>query len=293
MNRRTAIKLFLASSVSINVLINACAAMQKTRIRGDLGKLIKGFNAYNGKNPNLHSPDYCIETYYDNIIQHKPTWGGTQYRLKRDYPIVASAAGIAKWTHMDGYHGWEDILKIDHGGITTVYAHMKFKSVPFTTGTSVKRGDLIGLADNRGGFYLKTHMWRAGIRDDLDYYGEEGTYMQYWDGRPLDMDFDEVRRKDRLQVNLINQFKELYKGPGAEQLKDVWSYNGMPKILMHPKSSGDVMETWSYPMLYKLMNHLYETLPQHFSAPKNEIHGLITDIKKNQPVVLTLPFRKH
>jgi len=267
-------------------------------VKGDLSKVAGGFNPFNGFNPNLKFVHRQYQTWRDNMIEHKIAWAGAQYDLSSKVKIVASADGIVeKVETFSGYHGMEDAVLINHGDdIMTRYFHMRsnsFEKFQEMVGLShrVKRGDVIGL----GSEHFKTVMYRFGIIGDMDHYGLKMGYMDYWDGKTkLDYEPEEVKKKNRTQINLIYDLINKYTGPGSEQLQDVHTHNKIPKTLCLSKSrrSKFSCDTWEHAVVFKFVKHIYDNQPETFKGTKNENDGLIAKIYDNQPVILTLPFKK-
>ncbi len=265
-----------------------------SHVKGDLSKVAVGFNPYNGFNPNLKFRHDQYQTWRHNMIEHKVAWAGTQYHLSTREKIVASADGIVQEAvTFQSYHGLEDSVTIKHGdSIRTRYFHMsphsfeKFQG-KFDYFQKVKRGDVIGL----GSEHFKTAMYRWGIIGDMDHYGPKMGYMNYWDGEiDLDSEPEEVKQKNRTQIDLIFKLINKYAGLGSEQLQEVHSYNKIPKTLCHKKSKYHC-EPWEHAMVFKLVKHIYDNQPETFKGTKKENDGLIAKIYDNQPVILTLPFQ--
>ncbi len=90
---------------------------------------------------------------------------------KEGSPVLAAAPGnivLAEWTYEYGF-----MLVVAHGrGYTTVYKHNK--SLLKSTGTAVKRGELIALVGNTGasssGPHLHFEVWKDGVvQNPADY----------------------------------------------------------------------------------------------------------------------------
>ena len=259
--------------------------------RGELSKVGQGFNAYNGFNPNLKRRHIQRQTWLDNVVEHKVAWAGTQYNLDHNVKIIASADGVVQRAMtFNGYHGKEDSVKIKHGPkLYTRYFHMAPRSYEkFQDKTQffheVKRGDIIGL----GTPYFKLTMFRQALIGDMDYYGQNMEYMDYWDGKTyLDVGYEEVRQKDEKQIDLMLEMIAKYNGPGSEQLQDLNNYR-IPRNLCH-NPLGEC-KPWEHAMVIKFVKFIYDNQPSRFNGTKRENDNLITEMYQNQPVILTLPF---
>ncbi len=279
MNRRT----FLNFSVFVVAgFLAGCVSWK--RIGSELKPIAEGFEPYNGINP--HARRWQRQTFLDNIYEHKVDWAGAQYHnLPPNTPIIAPADGTLalKYTKT-GYHGLEDSIVIDHGLLfSTKLYHMKYRSCKIPKRSEVKRGDVVGLT---GHIPFKTGMKFFGILGDMDDYGENFNYMKPFGGFQTEEDYGVIRRSN-LHMKLISELRQKYIGPGKEQLNDVGS-TGIPKSLSHD-TSGEY--PWSYAMLFKLLNQMYQNHPELFRGTTSENDSLIKEIYVNQPVVLTLPFK--
>lgn len=292
-DRRTFLKLvsLLGASAAIPTL-SSCGV---TGIRGDLAGPASGFNPYNGRNPNLKHYHHERQTWLDNVIEHKVDWAGIQYVTSYKEPIVAPADGIIASAQINrkGYHGLEDKVVMNHGGgIQTVYIHLSphgsGRLVDYlSTDKIVRRGEEIG----RGGEFFKIYMFRENLIGDMDHYGPNMGYMDYWDGKTkLDFPFDEVGKRNDKQISLMYDLILKYQGPGAAQLQDVCGSIKIPKMLVHKLGRDNL---WEHAMVIKLLQYMYDNNPGDFDGTRQENDNLIAEIYQKQPVILTLPFKLH
>lgn len=295
-DRRDFLKKAGLIGVSLALLINfgGCSAVPLNK---DLVDRTKGFKPYNGINPNLESYHRQRQTWLDNVIEHKVEWAGTQYVLSSSEPIVAPADGAILHVSVNkrGYHGLEDIVIMDHGdGIQTSFIHMKPGGSAITemfsnSNAVFKRGERIGYGSSN----FKMKMYRQGIIGDMDHYGQNMGFLDYWDGE-IDLDYSswDIFEKNRKQANLIYELIKKYNGPGSEQLQDVDTTTKIPKALVHSRNNYKKIP-WEHAMVIKMLKFMYDNQPGSFNGTKKENDYLIAEIYKNQPVILTLPFKKH
>ena len=287
-SRRLFNKLLFISALDLAMILVGCS-LSRTRLTGDLKDIAKGFDVYNKENPNLRYPHKTKQSWYSNIYQRRGhsvdlQWGGTQYSLPNNTPIVASASGKVSGVgneHHELYLIPESVVSINHGIISTHYIHMKKgSSRHLKYGQKVKRGDIIGRADNTPSLYVKFYLQRHQFpKEDPDNYGRAMGYMNYWDGQSnLDLEPNEINKRADMQLRLIFKFADLYDGPDS---------NKIPVSLTH--KGGD---SWSFIEIFKLMKFIYDRHPEYFRGKKKDIDILIAEIYRNQPIILTLPLIK-
>ena len=280
-SRRNFLKgMFLAGT---GLFTGSCSSL---RVPSDLRSVAKGYRPYNGINP--HAGRKQIQTFLDNIIEHKAAWAGAQYSKDLDEPIVSSARGKLLWIRTKrGYHGLENDIRISHGGgISTRYFHMKPYSCNLSYGQIVERGDVIG--HTLRGMPFKTSMSYNGILGDMDDYGHNMSYMEYWDGTHIDHTFDEVCERSIRHVRLIGDLGRKYIGPGLANFEIPNQSIGVPFALSHD-SAGFYL--WSPAMFFKLLKQIYDNQPELYSGTRPENETLIREIYSTQPVTLTLMFK--
>lgn len=271
-----------ASAFTFGGMFSGCAYGVPSKLRG----VAKGFSPYNHINPYVSAKQR--QTFLDNIFEHKPAWAGAQYYRHLNEPIVAPANGrVLYLATKPGYHGLEDDIKIDHGGsfITRMF-HCKAGSgreAGLDFYKEIKRGEVIGRAQ---GLPFKTCMWFDGVLGDLDDYGENMSYMKYWNGAPLDFTYEEIEYRKKHHLKLISELRKKYRGPGVELFNE--TFFGIPKSFSHDKKGHFL---WSLSKFFKLLEKIYNNHPELFNGTRMSNKQIIQDIYDTQPVVLTLPFK--
>jgi hypothetical protein len=250
-----------------------------------------GFDVYNGVNPN--SKDIVANTFKDCLS--KGFAPGICYKTSK--PMVAVARGtvsqVGEWNARAGYakslgddpmgaKGY--FVRITQGSnFVFYYYHLKEPEVKF--GQKIKRGDRIGLPDKRWNlprFLLLSGWGGYGIASDPNNFGISHGFMTYWDGTTdLDISKEEQNQRFENQNEILNKIAEMVEGPEKYDL-------------LRKKHKGkDQLYGWTPIEKFRYIEYLIENKPETFPSLKKE---QFTEMKKefysNQPIVLTLPFRK-
>ena len=244
-------------------------------------KWYKRNRLYNTRNPNLEGPHSTMHTFQEAFPND---WTpGISYNVPYGEIMVASAPGIVMniYRLRTGRAGGK-IVRVEHPdyfNYISYYAHLNKVYVKF--GKHVKRGDPIGNVTEHSR-YAKL-MLKIGSRVDPDNYGINHSYMRY----KADMDetfneipMDEIEKKRQYQWEIFYQF--------FEQM----NYDSNYLLKMH-KESGHGAANWSTLEYFKYLSTLYEVKPDLFPELSEEkVQSMKKEFYDNQPIVLTLPFRK-
>lgn len=275
--------------------------------KGDLKIVTNGFNVYRGRNSKLRFPHGTHRTWI-NLLQnfgYKHT--GYSYNLPGNEPIVACASGkvieadlkIGSGRNPDKESG--DIVTILHEsdfnwqgnynwqGVKTTYYHMRSNSRQVSVGDKVNRGDILGYEGAPNDLHVKHYLRTVGYnREQPNNWGINHKYMDYWDGKTeLDFPRDIVEKRNRKQINLIREFNGNYMGPGFEHVRNIFSG------FMHRGRWAKEDTHWSPIEMFKLAEYIFRRSPELFKGSKKNNENLISGIYENQPIILTLPFKKH
>ncbi|NIN93144.1 peptidoglycan DD-metalloendopeptidase family protein [bacterium] len=248
-----------------------------------------GFNVYNPVNPNVKSIQ--SHTFQDSISQGlKP---GITYTTSE--PMVAVARGTVnevaeleasrRWfknlgDDPDGAKGF--VVRVTHGtNFTSRYVHLKEPEVKF--GQKIKRGERIGFPDERWNL-PRLVLWAGEVEDvaDPDNYGINHGFMGYWDGvTDLDKPNEEQNKRVETQKALLYKIAEFYSGPEKY-------------TLLRKKHKGkDQLYKWAQIEKFRYLEYLYQKEPQSFgSLTKEQFEEMRKEFYSNQPIILTLPFKK-
>lgn len=100
---------------------------------------------------------YRIHPIFGTWVFH----AGVDIATQTGKPVKAAAAGTVVAAGRDG--GYGNVVRVDHGGFTTVYAHLH--EVTVQVGQQVGRGQVVGTVGNTGnstGPHLHFEWWLAG-----------------------------------------------------------------------------------------------------------------------------------
>ncbi len=293
MNRRDFLKLtkYAISTYFFNLL--GCGSISP-KIYGGFDEITKGYNFFNKQNPNLRLGVGTYGTFYKTILDYGFSHEGIGYKANKFYACASGKVYSSCSRNLSGGHYTDsgDGAVIMHGlDVYVDYYHMQTGSCTLKPGEFVNRGDFIGKAGAPRKMHLKLVVYRSdprylsavnqGRREDPDNYGHKMGYMQYWDGKEsLDLSYEEVTKRSKIQDRLINNFVKMYDGPYADEV-----HKGIRLTI-----NNRIYKLYSNDM-FKFGKFLYEKDPTTFKGNKSEISTLIGDIYENQPVVLTLPFK--
>ena len=246
------------------------------------------FNVYNAVNPN--AKDIVTHTFKDCL--EKQWWPGICY--KTSDPMVAVAGGtVAEILKMEDLppssHAWRGLIKepntakgflvrVVHGtGYKSYYLHLNKPEVEPLQ--KIKRGQIIGYPDER--WNMPRLVFKDGDESDPNNYGVKHSFMNYWDGS-TDLD---IRKEEQDKMYEIQQ-QILYKVAGMAEGPEKYT-------LLRKKHEGMFQYRWSNPEKLRYIEYLYQTKPETFpSLEKEQFEEMREEFYSNQPIILTLPFKK-
>jgi len=245
------------------------------------------FDVYNDVNPN--TKDIVAYTFKDCLSQK--WWPGICYKTSKPMVAVAGGTVVEVFSAEDttGYL-YQTIRKEQNQAkgfgvrVTTgnyyasFYLHLKTPEVKF--GQKIKRGQIIGYPDERW------NMPRLVINEDADQIdpnncGENHSYMNYWDGNTdLDIGKEEQNKRYEIQQQILNKFASMVEGPEKY-------------TLLRKKHKGMQLCKWSPIEQFRYIEYLHQNKPETFpSLTKEQFLEMKKEFYSNQPIILTLPFKK-
>ena len=256
---------------------------------------------YNGVNPNLESPhrpsmhvgrsnaDYS--TFKANTFSRIGATPGISYSVPHGEVMVAAAPGIVcgKIELKTGRAGGM-MVYVAHdfqpgGPFFTEYAHLD--QVYVKKGNKVKRGGPIGKVTKHCQYakllFQEGISTASGNYSDPDNYGHEHSYMDYYDGNKFIIE----DRKTKLEKQ-VSSYKKLESKIFDSEL--VFDYL---ELREHGATSSKASCVWSDFEKFKFLELLYKHKPDFFqNLSQEEFQTIKKDFYDNQPIVLTLPFKK-
>jgi hypothetical protein len=251
------------------------------------------FDVYNDVNPN--AKDIVTHTFKDCLA--KKWWPGICYKTSK--PMVAVAGGtVAEMIALEEYikdktHASATkralmdekieakgfFVEVNHGaGYRSYYLHLKKPEIKSLQ--KVKRGQIIGYPDERW------NMPRLVFRDyndqcDPNNYGMNHSFMNYWDGKTdLNIGKAEQNKRFELQQQILNKFAGMVEGPEKY-------------TLLRKKHKGGFSCKWSPIEKFRYIEYLLHNKPETFpSLTKEKFGEMKKEFYSNQPIILTLPFKK-
>lgn len=245
------------------------------------------FDVYNDVNPN--TKDIVAYTFKDCLA--KKWWPGICYKTSK--PMVAVAAGtvtdVSNLADTTGYL-YGTITKEQNQAkgfgvrVTTgnyynsFYLHLKTPEVKF--GQRIKRGQTIGYPDERWNM-PRLVINEASDQVDPNNYGVNHSYMNYWDGNTdLDIGKEEQNKRYEIQQQILNKFTGMVEGPEKY-------------TLLRKKHKGMQLCKWSPIEHFRYIEYLHQNKPETFpSLTKDQLEEMRKEFYSNQPIILTLPFKK-
>jgi hypothetical protein len=160
--------------------------------------------------------------------------------------------------------------------ITTSYAHI-FKP-QLEVGQRVERGDKI--ADVLYPDFAKLMLQRWQYFVDPDNYGQNHSYMNYWDEK-TDLDIQDTRERCLKQEQIYWQLRGKASPWLYEQLR-----NNFPKS---HRNDFKKKHLWDFFEMFRYLEELYNAKPNLFpNLDRTEFNILKEEFYANQPIVLTL-----
>ena len=250
-----------------------------------------GFDVYNGVNPN--SKDIVANTFKDCISKgYAPS-----ICYKTSKPMVAVARGtvsqVGEWDARPRYakslgddpmgaKGY--FVRITQGSnFVFYYYHLKEPEVKY--GQKINRGDRIGLTNeswNLSRLLFLTGYGTYGTASDPNNFGINHGFMTYWDGATdLDISKEEQNQRFENQNEILNKIAGMVEGPEKYDL-------------LRKKHKGkDQLYKWTPIEKFRYVEYLIENKPETFpSLKKEQFSEMKKEFYSNQPIVLTLPFKK-
>jgi hypothetical protein len=244
------------------------------------------FYVYNDVNPN--SKDIVAHTFKDCLA--KEWWPGICYKTSK--PMVAAAAGTVTDVvepENTTSHLYENIrkeknpasgflVKVNHGNnYRSYYLHLKAPEVKSLQ--KVKRGQIIGYPDKR--WNMPRLVFRGEDAHDPNNYGLNHDFMTYWDGNAnLEIGKKEQNQRFENQKEILNKIAAI--AEGSEKYD-----------LLRKKHKGMYQYKWSSVEKFRYIEYLIQNKPETFpSLTKEQFEEMKAEFYSNQPIVLTLPFKR-
>ncbi len=172
------------------------------------------------------------------------------------------------------------LVRVTHGNnYLSFYLHLKTPEVKF--GQKMKRGQIIGYPDER--WNMPRLSLDAEQEDTIDpnYFGKDHGFMDYWDGATdLEIGKDEQNKRVEKQIQILNKIAGMVEGPEKY-------------TLLRKKHEGVVLYKWSNIEKFRYIEYLHQNKPETFpSLTKEQFEEMRKEFYGNQPIILTLPFKK-
>lgn len=236
-----------------------------------------------GFNRNFKGPGYEKWTFMKSIYDG---WTpGIGWKVSPNTPMVAAAAGIVgdrflirMAGHAGGYH-----LAVDHAPYhTSYYSHLN--KVVVECGKPIQRGDVLGYAGDADTYHVAKFVFRVdGSNVNPDNYGPNHSYMQYWDGS-TNLEIEDTWTRYENQEKVFNRFHQSYHGKDKRDI--LWKEHTTADTHYFGKCEWSLVEKFRY-LETKYLNN-----PNQFELSKMGYEALKKEFYNNQPIILTLPFKK-
>jgi hypothetical protein len=245
------------------------------------------FDVYNDVNPNAKA--IVAHTFKDCLAQK--WWPGICYKTSK--PMVAVAAGtvtdVTYLADMTGYF-YQTIVKernqakgfgvrvVTGSNYSSHYLHLKTPEVTF--GQKINRGQIIGYPDKKWNM-PRLVINEVGDQVDPNNYGESHSYMNVWDGNiDLEVEKEEQNKRWETQQQILNKFAGMVEGPEKY-------------TLLRKMHKGMQVCRWSPIEKFRYIEYLHQNKPETFpSLTREQFAEMKKEFYSNQPIVLTLPFKK-
>lgn len=284
----------LAAAMSGLEMIAGCATFDPRTVMDSKKFDIQSFTEwysrnrlYNKANPNLEkwsSRQRMTLTYQQNIdAGYTP---GVSFGVRKGEIMIAVAPGevtsIGELPDRPGRHAGLMIL-VDHPDnmhrvYQSAYAHLDDSLVkPYQL---VNRGDKIGRVFSYPDT-VKLFMKERSLYADPDNYGVHHSFMDHFGFSERPEKTNQVDMK-RNQEQIIDALKDHFVNYNSLKQKNYFTY-----------SHSYYTQNWSNAELIKYFETLYAIQPQQLpKLPKQEFEKIKTEFYANQPIILTLPFKK-
>lgn len=245
------------------------------------------FDVYNDVNPNAKA--IVAHTFKDCLAQK--LWPGICYKTSK--PMVAVAAGtvtdVSYLADTTGYF-YQTIIKeqnqakgfgvrvVTGSNYSSHYLHLKTPEVTF--GQKINRGQIIGYPEKKWNM-PRLVINEVGDQVDANNYGVDHSYMNVWDGN-TDLEVEKVEQNKRweTQQQILNKFAGMVEGPEKY-------------TLLRKKHKGGFSCKWSPIEKFRYIEYLLHNKPETFpSLTKEKFGEMKKEFYSNQPIILTLPFKK-
>jgi len=245
------------------------------------------FNVYNDVNPN--AKDIVAHTFRDCLA--RKWWPGVCYKTSK--PMVAVASGTVTYVFKaedTTSHPFENLreeqnpakgfcVRVTTGNNYTIYyLHLKTPEVKF--GQKIKRGEIIGYPDETWNM-PRLVLNEISDQSDPNNYGVNHGFMNYWNGSTdLDIGKEEQEKRYEMQQQILNKIAGMAEGPEKY-------------TLLRKKHTGMFLSKWSPIEKFRYVEYVYQNKPETFpSLAKEQFGEMRKEFYSNQPIVLTLPFKK-
>jgi len=291
MNRRnfmkTTGKIALVGATALSIEPLLCGFVRDPLKMAFASESPEGFNVYNGVNPN--TKDIEAETFENCLSKgYAPS-----ICYKTSKPMVAVAKGtvtqVGEWNTRakftknlggDPMGAMGYFVRVTHGpNFISYYYHLEEPEVKF--GQKIDRGERLGLPDKRWNLARLLFLYWT-TASDPDNFGINHSFMTYWDGATdLDKSKEEQNQRFENQDEILNKFAGMVKGPEEYTL------------LSKKHKGNNQLYKWTSIEKFRYIEYLIQNKPETFpSLKKEQFLEMKKEFYANQPIVLTLPFKK-
>jgi hypothetical protein len=158
------------------------------------------------------------------------------------------------------------------------YLHLRTPEVTF--GQKINRGQIIGYPDKKWNM-PRLVINEIGDQVDPNNYGMNHSYMNAWD-KNTDLEVEKVEQNKRweTQQHILNKFTGMVEGPEKY-------------TLLRKSHKGLQVYKWSPIEKFRYIEYLHQSKPETFpSLTKEQFGEMKKEFYSNQPIILTLPFKK-
>jgi hypothetical protein len=163
--------------------------------------------------------------------------------------------------------------------IITMYAHIYKPNLD--VGQKVERGEKIAdvMYPNHAKLMLKR--WQYFV--DPDNYGQNQSYMDYWDGK-TGLEIENTRERCLKQEQIYWEIRGKANPKLYAELR-----NHFPKS---HRNDGKHKHLWDFVEMFRYIEELYRIRPHFFPGlEQEEFNKLKNEFYANQPIILTLPLK--
>ena len=257
------------------------------------GLLTDDFKVYNGPNPyvSFHQK-YTFKSKMFNanmaIGKRNP---GPAWNVGRR-PLIASIDGcITKIQRIGGTNGgYRLLLSNDRWNQAYRIAYDHIFSLKVKPWQEVKRGDILGQSNG----YFKMILFYIFNTQDPDNYGVNHSYMNYMEDGTVYNSGEDAFALGENQRKILSEIVNCYVGLHKNEIKSLSNFNRGTDNLMHRSPSQINMHNfyWSEIERFRMIEHIFKKSPADFSITQKEFNEIKEKFYSNQPIVLTLPFKK-